>query len=199
MSINPQIRARLEASFRRQHRLIFWSKMGGCWAAAAGVGLVLAILERQSGWTSSLALPFVALVGIIAAAATAFAHLKRQPNWHKIAQHLEALHPDLEGRLLTAVQQKPAEGGELNYLQQRLIHEALRHDGRHDWSASVPHSRLRIAQFAHWLALLLFAITLLGLRSTSGTALLAKRLSSEVTVSPGDTELERGSTLVILA
>jgi len=199
MSVDSQLKARLEESFRRQQRLVLWCKLGTCWTGAAAVGFGLVFLERQTGWTSWLTLPIVALLGTLAATVLVLRHLKQQADWHKLAGRIEALHPELEGKLLTAIQQEPVKGCELNYLQRRVIEEALRHDQQRDWSASVPRSRLIIAQSAHWLALVLFAITLLGLRNTSGTALLARHLASNVSVTPGDADVERGSALVVLA
>jgi hypothetical protein len=166
---------------------------------AAALGLALLGLEHQIGWTSSLALPVLLAAAVLTALFLVMRHNAQKLDWRALASAIEARHPELQGRLLTAVQQGASNTAELNYLQERVLREALLHDHRTDWSGSIPLSRLVIAQTAHWLALLVFAITLFGLRATSGTALLARRFSSGLTVTPGDANLERGSSLVVLA
>src|SRR5436309_3205721 len=56
-----------------------------------------------------------------------------------------------------------------------------------------------VARVAHLVALVLFAVVLSGLRTTGGHSLLARIPESRLTVTPGDTSLERGNSLVVLA
>src|SRR6266567_1590468 len=198
-SIAPLLKPPIERVASRRRQLQFWSKLATCWLAAALIGLALIGLQRQIGWTSSLALPIAALLGFAAALGVAFRHRRAEPDWHELARQIESRHADLQCRLLTAAQQHPKNGGELNYLQQRLLGEALAHNAQHDWAQTVPKSRIRTAQLAHWLAVLLFGLVLFGLRSTGGHRLLARWTDSEISVTPGDTSLERGSSLVVLA
>ena len=193
------IRAPLEAVAHRQRRLNFWCKLAACWGGAAFAGLFLLMLERQTGWGSSLLLPLVALGGIVAAVIVTLRHSRQQPNWRQLAQRIEALYPDLDSRLLTAVQQQGPAGADLNYLQQRLLQQTLLHSQNRDWSLIFPRSRLFSAQAAHWLAVVLLVTVLWGLRTTSGTALLARIPATGVSISPGDISLEKGSSLVVLA
>src|SRR6266571_688724 len=198
-SIAPLLKPPFERVASRRRQLQFWSKLATCWLAAALVGLALMGLQRQIGWTSSLALPVAALLGFAAALGVAFRHRRAEPDWHELARQIESRHADLQCRLLTAAQQHPKNGGELNYLQQRLLGEALAHNAQHDWAQTIPKSRVRTAQLAHWLALLWFGLVLFGLRSTGGHRLLARWTDSEISVTPGDTSLEHGSSLVVLA
>src|SRR5215203_103973 len=196
---DPLIRTPLEQVALRQRRLRFWCKLAACWIGAAFGGLLLFVLERQIGWASSLVLPLVAMIGIVAAVVVTIRHGARPPNWREIARRIEAAYPDLDGRLLTAVQQHGEPGVELNFLQQRLLQQALLHSHSHDWTVTTPRSRLLLAQTAHWLAVVLLTLVLWGLRNTGGTSLLARIPTSGLSVSPGDTSLERGSSLVVLA
>src|SRR6266568_2319957 len=198
-SIAPLLKLPFERVASRRRQLQFWSKLAACWLAAALVGLALIGLQRQIGWTSSLALPVAALLGFAAALGVALRHRRAEPDWHELARQIESGHADLQCRLLTAAQQHPKNGGGLNYLQQRLLGEALAHNAQHDWAQTVPKSRIRTAQLAHWLAVLLFGLVLWGLRATGGHRLLARWADSEISVTPGDTSLERGSSLVVLA
>jgi len=192
------LKLRLEPIARRQRRWRRWLALAACWGAAALFGLGLMTLERLARVTSVLALPLVAALGI-GAVTVVLARLRRLgPDWRRLACQIEARHPELEGRLLTAVQQE-AKDGELNYLQERLLLETLRHGGRNRWAQVVPKTRMALFQLAHALALALFVAVLWGLRTTGGPQLLAIRPEAGLTVTPGDTSLERGSSLVVMA
>jgi hypothetical protein len=182
----------------RERRLQLWSKLAGCWAGAAALGAVLILLERQSGWTSSLALPLVATGGVIAAAVIWLRHGNRDPDWRELAGRIEARQSELDGRLLTAVQQEIKPDTEPNYFQDRLVREVLAHSARADWAELIPRSRVAIARAAHLVALLLFASVLWHFRSTGGKSLLARITENRVTVTPGDTTLEKGNSLVVV-
>src|SRR5882672_3237074 len=189
----------LERVVSRQRRLALWAKLAACWAGAAILGLGISLLERSSGWASSLAMPIVAAIGILAAIIVLAKHGKVLPDWRDLARQIETRHPELEGRLLTAVQQ-PLDETQLNYLQQRLLEETLERGKRADWAEIIPRSRLRIAQAAHWLAIVFLGLVLWGLPITSGpTSLLGRITQSGITVSPGDALIERGNSLVVFA
>src|SRR6266581_3050547 len=186
MVSDPLLEARLDRVARRHSQLRFWSSLGGCWAIWACLGLSLVWLERQSGWGSWLALPIIALPGIVCALVVAIKARKLPVDVRRLAAQIESRFPELDGRLITAVQQQASTGGELNYLQNRLVSEALAHDQKHDWSAIVPESRINLARMGHWLALVLFLFVLWGLRVTGGHDLLARipGSGSGITVTP---------------
>ncbi len=118
-----------------------------------------------------------------------------------MARQIEGRYPDLDARLLTAIEQAPQGGGDLGFMQERLVREVLAQNQRSDWAGVVPDSRLGWARAAHWLALALLAGALFELRATGGRHLLARNpdFDFRITVSPGDTRLERGESLVVLA
>jgi hypothetical protein len=197
--MNPRLQSQLQIVAGRQQRLQFWCKLALCWTVPAILGLAVIVLQRQTGWNSSLAPPGLCIAAFAAVIFVAARHFRVQSNWGVIAQEIERSHPDLDGRLLTASQQQPRDGGELNYLQERVMDEALQHGLTHDWAAGVPASRLRVAQAAHWVALAFFLVVLSGLRTEGGHGLLTRGIGSSITVTPGDASVERGSTLVVLA
>ena len=199
MLIAPLLLRPLQRVVDRERRLQLWCKLAGCWGAAAGLGFFLIILQRQSGWASSLGLPAIAGLGVIAALAVWFRHGRTAPNWRRVAEKIEARHPELDGRLLTAVQQEVKPGGELNYLQERLVNEVVVHNERNHWAELIPNSRVAVARLAHLAALVLFGAVLWGLRTTGGPSLLARTFEPGITVTPGDASLERGSSLVVVA
>ncbi|HEU0038170.1 MAG TPA: hypothetical protein VFR76_02745, partial [Verrucomicrobiae bacterium] len=222
--MHPFLRIRLQRVVDRQRRFQLSCKLASCWAASALLGLGLIVLQRQSGWASSLALPVIAALGVVAAIIVALRHRRTEPDWRRLAGEVEARHLELDGLLLTAVQQemRPQDNkttemrpqdhkttgpqdrwsvvsGQWSYLQERLVQEAIRHDQRRDWAEVIPQSRLTTARVAHLLALVLFGFVLLGLRTTGGHRLLARISETGITVTPGDVSIERGNSLVVLA
>jgi hypothetical protein len=190
---------RLRLVDKRTRDLQFWCKLGAVWAAVGLLGLGVSLIERQTGSSSLYALPAIALLGVVSAAVLVLSRKQVEPDWRGLAARIEARFPELDGRLLTAVQQHP-KTGEVTYLQQRLESEVLAHGKHNDWAEALPLSRLRIAQAAHFFALLLFAGSLLGLRVTQRQVPVTDNLGSGlVEVSPGDTNLESGTPLIVLA
>ncbi len=201
MAIDLRLKARLELVAARQARLRLWCRLATCWAGAAFLGLVLVALGWDTGWATRLALGALALLGGVTASVFSRRQVRRGPDWRDLARRIERHQPELDGRLVTAVQQQPKDGGQLNYLQERLLEETLRCGLRSDWAEIVPPSRLALARMSHWLGLLLLGIVLWELRPTDGAShgLFARSPGSGITVTPGDTTLERGNSLVVLA
>ncbi len=199
MPIDPHLKAQLDEVAACRSRLQFWCKLAVGWAAAAAVGLALLEIERASGLASSLSLPVIAALGIGTIAVLIIRHHSRQPDAASLIIELERRFPQLDGRLLTAAQQSRTEGAELGFLQERLLKETLEHSRRYDWAGLIPESRVAFGRMAHWAALCLFGLVLWGLRTPGTRALLIRNFVSGVTVTPGDANLERGDTLVVLA
>src|SRR6185503_11234746 len=71
---------------------------------------------------------------------------------------------------------------------------------KHQWIDTVSDGRLLLAQGAHWAALALLILVMTGLRGNApGMAGSAIAGAKDVTVTPGDTSVERGHGLVVLA
>jgi len=172
--------------------------MAGVWAGAAGIGLIAMALRGQSGWSSGLTLVGVGVAALGAVLLLVFYGRSAQTDWQALAREVEARYPELDGRLVTALEQQPGAGGELSFLQERLLTETLHHSDQQQWADAVPQKHVWLAQAAQWLALAMFCSILLHLRTTGGFALLRPSPGSSLTVTPGDTSLERGSTLVVL-
>ena len=201
MTMNCHLQERLERVAGRQRRLRLWWSVAACWAGAALAGLGLLALQRTSGWTSSLACPGLALLSVAAVVVVFIRQGRVETDWRALARQIEGRYPDLDARLLTAIEQEPQGGRDLSFMQERLVREVLAQNQRNDWAGVAPGSRLEWARAAHWLALALLAGTLFGLRPTGGWRLLARNpdLDFRIAVSPGDTRLERGESLVVLA
>jgi hypothetical protein len=122
-------------------------------------------------------------------------------DWHRLASRIEEAHPELEGRLLTVVRHQPGDGTPRNYFDERLLREVVQHEQVVDWAAGIPCWRVWTAQTAHWLALVFLGVVCWGLLPVAQKA--RRSLSGYpawgVNVSPGDTVLEKGNSLVVMA
>jgi hypothetical protein len=126
---------------------------------------------------------------------------QRPPNYRALARGIEARHPELQNLLTTALEQRPKEpGGSLNFLQMRVVIEALAETRRRGFVDVVPAWKVWGATALN--AGLACFIVSLALREAiteatpSGGLPLAE---TDVEVSPGDIQLERGSSLIITA
>jgi hypothetical protein len=88
---------------------------------------------------------------------------------------------------------------EPSYLQQRIIQEALLHSRRSDWGTAISSRDLFLAQTAHWATLIVLLAALWSLRSPIAHGLFSRASESSITITPGDTSLERGNSLIVLA
>ena len=193
------LKGRLRRMIRRQRWLGLGWKLALCWALAAAAGGLLIYAQNETGWASSLTLPLLAGLATTLVTAVAIRHYELPPDFRAMAQRIEDAHPELNGLLLTAVQQDIAPDAEPNFLQHRVLDEATRRSIEDDWQDVVPTSRLVAAHGAHLVALACFALVLSGVR-TAAVKSGAGWLGAEgVAVTPGDTSIERGDTLVVLA
>lgn len=115
---------------------------------------------------------------------------------------IERDHPDLDQALRTAIEQQPAENGRYHFLQRRVIEQALQHGDTHAWDASRRHVKPWPA-LAHAAAVILVTCALaLSVRPPQDVlAAITTPLPrvGAISVTPGNTEIERGSTVVIAA
>ncbi|MCU0915933.1 MAG: hypothetical protein MUC88_15435 [Planctomycetes bacterium] len=202
--IEEALRQQIEpVAERRRHLSLAW-QLSYYWLTAGLLGLVLIGVHRVWGWQSPLAVGLLCATVVAATMWALYRSRRRRPDYQAIARNIEQQHPDLKALLLAAIEQRP-EGpdGRWGYLQRQVIAEAVVHATGHDWLQSVPPGRLLLANVARVgaLSLLLFTLLLAWPGARSGAPASAGLLSHgyNVTVTPGDTEVEQGSPVVILA
>lgn len=190
--------AALEKSLRRAR---FCRELAVGWLAAAAFGVLVLLLQSLAGWTSPVAW-LVPLLGGLAAVAAAWArHRRRQPDARAVVAAIEREFPELRHLLSAAAEQQPdPASGQLRYLQLRVIDEALAHPRRAFWGNAL-EQKYSVARSASVAALGGLVIVLLALAHAGARdrpAFGSWRLP-EITVTPGDTEVERGTSLVVAA
>jgi hypothetical protein len=197
--IEPFLRSQLEPVARRQRLWRLSRDLAVCWAAAALIALVFVGVFKLTGWRSPSVLPIIGLATLAGALSVWFRSRKWQPDYRHIARRVEEQHPQLHALLLTAVEQQPdAATGRFNFLQERLIREAIVESMEGRWQESVSTGRLIGIQLAQVLAFILLLTVLTGLRVQAHRA-PAIAEATRLNVSPGDALVERGNGLAILA
>ncbi|HEX5222185.1 MAG TPA: hypothetical protein VFZ59_21705 [Verrucomicrobiae bacterium] len=198
--IDRLLEIHLEPIARNERRARLLRTLTVGWLVAAGLALLLILIHRSSGWVSAWA--FLLLVAAtLVWTFIAWRRSNRTPlNFQSIARNIEAENPKLHTLLLTAVEQKPdSETHELNYLQDRVIREALAEDRGSLWRKRAAR-QLQFAQLGSIGALALFAVLSLTLYQAAPPRVAILKLTGRaVSVTPGDTSIEKGSSLVVLA
>ncbi|MEJ7637168.1 MAG: hypothetical protein WKF75_04045, partial [Singulisphaera sp.] len=195
--MSKELREALERVARRVRQVNLWGSLALCWSAWALIGFGLAAIGPRTGGPLAV---FVALAVLTGWHAPALVAARRDPR--RVARRIEAKHPELNAGLLTAVEEDmAAPPGRRGFLQDAVIAQALAHRRAHDWGSAVSPRVLLGAKLAHAAALggLVIVLAALVSQARSGANGLASSDPSDVQVVPGDTEVERGSPLLVVA
>lgn len=199
--IEPLLKSQLQPVAQRQRQWRGQWQLAVCWAVAALLGFLLFLSQRLTGLSVPGLMPLVGIATGVASVVIWRRTQRWQPDFRHIARQIEQHHPELHALLLTAVEQQPDEAtGKFNYLQERVIQEAVSQNQRHQWVETISRRRLMAMQWVQLCALCALIASLLGLRTHSPAATeRALAATRKITVTPGDTSIERGSALVVLA
>ena len=214
--MDRRIYRQLEPLARRYRRWKMWSLLACLWMfVIMGTGFAL-MANVQWGWYSPWAAMAIASaaggLAIILCIATASSY--RNYKW--IAQEIERQYPDLDSTLLTAVDiqcngatEPTGQFAHYGFLESQVLHGVLSHAYKNRWDKALPTKRLVAAHLAHWSSLIAAVVVLccLSLYAKAPSTEVAKSVKkkqkatgkTEVSVEPGNKEIERNSSLVVLA
>jgi len=194
--------------FRHMRVIVSWSVV---WTLAAITAVVALGLNQSVGSYSSWTAPFLVAAAVIVALVAGIAAMRSARDYRWVAQRVEQAYPELRAALLAAVAQRPRlENGRFSYLQATVIQDTLHHAYAYTWKRVVPWPKLLTAHVAHLIAFVVFvgAVILLNQNAHPRLAtatqqpdapILISAESLSVTIEPGDTEVERGTALLVLA
>ncbi len=198
--IEPLLKSQLAPVARREQSWRRWRGLALWWAAATLTGAAFILVQRLTGWATGFTMPALGAVAVGGAVVVWWRSRKWEPDFRQAARQIEQHHPELHALLLTAIEQQPDPlTGKLSYLQERVIREAILEGLRKRWIDSVSDGRVAWMRAAHMVALAVFVVVLSGLRVSENKAVIAKAIKAGVTITPGDTSIERGNGLVVLA
>ena len=209
--IQDRLWLEVEKVAERYQRLRFWRALTVGWFVAAIIGVSLAAVGVESARNVATVLPLLGGVAAVLVLVCAWLVTASAPSHDWVARQIENEFPDLRSCLLAAVEQQPAlSDGRFGFLQESVIRQALVHAACHAWPQVVPTRRLAWAVATQCVTLALFVLTLTNMPfSTGRSGQVAKSSKSSptaaaadgfsVAVEPGDTEIERGTSLLVLA
>jgi hypothetical protein len=215
--MRPMLEKRLTRALseiaERRWQLARWVNQSLVWLGVAALAGGLAWLASRGmgpGWSAWPVLLVLGLAGWFAARRRA---ARFSQNRAGIVRQIEAQHPELDGRLLAAMTLVPGEplprasagplGKPRGFLEDQLLDETLDRARSQPWDDLAPRRRVYIAHLAHAGSLVVMLLSLAALARYVPTP--GKSPGSlwgfvdRVVVEPGDTELEKGTGLLVLA
>jgi len=196
------LKAQLEPVVRRQRQWKRGKALALGWGVLALLALALFALRGDLGTNLRAAQITFASLAVIVTVMVLRRHGRWQPDYRHIARQIEERHPELHALLLTAVEQQPdPQTGKLNFLQQRVVAQAVTESRKHSWVDTVSSGRLFSIRLAQLIPFGVMVWVLLQSPPAPGSHVrrLLTKGERSVAVTPGDTTIERGSGLVVLA
>ena len=204
--MHPSLQQTLRPVLDRAARIRWWWSWTLLSCAAASVGGILIWWTRRHGGDSQ---PWaVGLLAVAAVGAVWISWRRRRlasaddlATQRKLAQKIEHRFPELDQRLLTAVS-IPADRE--TFFSSRLLAETRAHAAAQPWTSALPSWNLNLARLAGVGGTILLAGVTGMLLDDRPTAVLLRVgteeiFQPEVSVSPGDVQLRRGTNLLVTA
>lgn len=198
--MEPRLKKEIAALELTLQRTQFWRELAVGWLAAAALAILLLLVQISTGWVSQIQWLLPLLVAFIATVLAWHRNSNHRFDSRIIVSAIEREHPEMRHLLSAAAEQQPdPTTSEFRYLQLRVVDEALNHPARASWNQNfeikLAAAKRKTLMAAGALLVLLFA---LGHSSRHARPLFTFQ-REEITVTPGDTEVERGTSLVISA
>ncbi len=206
-----RLRNEIEEVAGRYRRLYGWLACAIVWLAASALGAAVLQTEWPTGQVVVWFTPVLIVAAVLATVAAVWLATRTTRDSRWVARRIEARHPDLDCLLVTAVEQDlPTSGDRFGYLQDRVFRQALAHNRKNPWEDDVTSGRILAMQLTGLAAFGLLVVVIFGLvtqaayppRSVGlapGHEPSASPAKFEVSIAPGDTEIERGTSLVVTA
>jgi len=212
--MNPALLDKLRPVVRRERWRLVLSFLAFAWIVLAIAALLIYALNRSAETTLDPHLPsawiwITAVGGIGSLTALVFAFLA-MPSPETMARRIEQEFPELDSVLLTAIEQAAESDEGLSFFQYDVIQKAVLHSFQQNWTSVVPTWKLfssslgAILGLAGICAACLMLFVLPTPKPDSSIHLFDDieepiSLDFNCIVQPGDTEVEQGTNLLILA
>ncbi len=205
--MTQQLHARVAAVQQRQKRALQWTGRVVALTAAVALSAGLLLLFPQGG--IGVVVVMAAVTGVLLGAAE-WVTQQRAPSMLETARTIEQHYPHLDARLVTAIEIAPdVTTGRMGLLSELVIRETLAQAHVDEWPSLVPAWKIWGPRIGAALQIMLLgAIVAVALRpqAPSNAMSLAgldggvtEEPFADVKVEPGDVDLERGTSLLVLA
>ncbi len=207
--IDPALYFTLSSVTRRLRLRRLLMTLAVVWVVAAIIGFVVMATGTGEGWQHSARLGTFLVAAGIATAITLWTGFRNLQDVAPTARLVEEKFPELDSALITAIEQKRQRASEpLGYLQATVVRKAVYHGYVHRWQKIVPGWHLLAGTGLCCLSLIALLTTVFG-----GFASILKTLPessnsaagtpfpsvSEMVIEPGNTEVEKGTSVLVLA
>ena len=192
---------------RQQFRRIA-TALGVVWLIAALVAGLIYYQNLSTGFDPSRAIWWLAGGTFVASLVAVFYAVFSSPTVEELAKQIEREFPDLDSSLMTSMQLSD-DFERLGFLQQDVLRKSVTHSYNNRWASIIPGWHLLAAPLAGLIGLLAFVVAMFCLMfhakqtpvdQTIQFADAAVDVSDfEISVEPGNTEIERGTSLLVLA
>ncbi|MGH7128826.1 MAG: hypothetical protein ACREIV_09670, partial [Planctomycetaceae bacterium] len=134
-----ELSRQLDRVGERMRRERAWTRLAVCWLLVALMLLIVWLAEPLTGrWLSSRPVQWTVAAAVVLLLLFVLVRNRRLDR-RQVARRIERRFPDLDQRLLAAVELTPSvETGRFGFLQAQLLNETARHGRRNDWSQTVP-------------------------------------------------------------
>ena len=194
--------------FRHLFRRIA-TALGVVWLIAALVAGAIYYRNLSSGYDPSQVI-WLLIGGTFAASLVAVFHaVVSSKSIETVAHEIEEKFPDLDASLLTSMQLRSSDGERLGFLEQDVLRKSVTHSYDNRWASIIPGWHLLAAPLAGLIGLLGFAAAMSCLIFHAKPTPVDETIrfadaaidesGFEITVEPGNTEIERGTSLLVLA
>src|SRR5688572_1457591 len=182
-----------------RRRALAHERMVKVWLTVAAALVIYALGTRLFEWDAPLVIPTLLVGGIIAWIIVKRSVAKLNVSLLDIAREVEAGDARLNSLLLAAYEEQQKAGNEgLSYLQERVVLEALEANRQSPWGQQFAEKRfLKGLRHAASFAVFVLALILVSVTGPRGSVLTA--LLGGVSVTPGTSEVEKGTALAIMA
>ncbi|MCB1122055.1 MAG: hypothetical protein KJT03_10930, partial [Verrucomicrobiae bacterium] len=172
------------------------------WLIASGV--IFLVLVARTFWSglSGITFPIVCAVILLTLFANLVGKLKIPLDFAGTAKAVEKKFPDLGNLLTTALEQKRSGEG-LNFLQEKVISNALQFSFYQYWEDTGKRVQRKLRIWHSGAIIMALGLVALTWYSKTRDVWISSPtmpvLISSIEITPGDTEVERGSALVVAA
>lgn len=187
---------KIAADFRRYKIL---QGLSLCWGVATLGGLVLLGAYYIGGFVFPFSVQALVALSLLAGCVVFWRNSRVDVALRDVARIVERDDPKLNSLLLAALEQQPdPKTGALNFLQVRVIREAIEANRKNPWNRRFSQ-RLLWAQTIQLATLCVMGLVLLACAAKIPVPMTFAHFGAGVDILPGNVEVEKGRSLAISA